>query len=105
MKDIRIKEGDRSKGGLNEMPTAPRPKKPKPMGVKKNGTGGKKMPDLKIEEGPVTISFEDSNRKQKITFVVDFGETDLTPTEAATIFKSVVQVLREGLGVSLSKCQ
>ena len=63
------------------------------------------MQDFKIEEGPVAISFEDSNRKQKITFVVDFGETDLTPTEAAGVFKSVVQILREGLGVSLSKCQ
>ncbi|GAH68940.1 unnamed protein product [marine sediment metagenome] len=36
MKDVRIKEGGRSKGGLNEMPTTPRPNPPKPMGVKKN---------------------------------------------------------------------
>jgi len=36
MKDVRIKEGKRSKGGLNEMPTTPRPKKPKPMRTKKH---------------------------------------------------------------------
>jgi len=35
MKNVRIKEGKRSKGGLNEMPTTPRPNPPKPMGVKK----------------------------------------------------------------------
>ena len=63
------------------------------------------MGDIRIKEGPVEINFEDSNKKQKVTFVVDFGETDLLPTEAAAVFKSVVQVLREGLGVSLPKCQ
>jgi len=34
MKDVRIKEGKRKKGGLNEMPTTPRPNPPKPMSCK-----------------------------------------------------------------------
>lgn len=63
------------------------------------------MNDLRIKEGPVEISFESSNSKQKVTFIVDFGETDLLPTEAADVFKSIVQVLREELGVSLSTFQ
>ena len=63
------------------------------------------MNDLRIKEGPVEISFEPSNSKQKVTFVVDFGKTDLLPTEAAAVFTSIVQVLREGLGTSLSKYQ
>ena len=63
------------------------------------------MGDIRIKEGPVEINFEDSNKKQKVTFVVDFGKTDLTATEAAAVFTSVVQVLREGLGTSLSKCR
>lgn len=32
---IRIKEGTRSKGGLNEMPSTPRPRPPKPQKVSK----------------------------------------------------------------------
>ena len=63
------------------------------------------MNDLRIKEGPIEISFEPSNGKQKVTSVVDFEETDLPPTKAADVVKSVVQVLREGLGVSLSECQ
>jgi len=38
MKDIRIKEGNRSKGGLNEIPTTPRPEPPKPQGIKRELT-------------------------------------------------------------------
>ena len=58
-----------------------------------------------IDEGAVIIEFEDSNGKQKITFTIDFGETKLSPTEAASVFKGIVRVLRTGLEVSLSKCQ
>ncbi len=58
-----------------------------------------------IKEGAVEIWFEDSKGKQKITFVVDFGETNLSPTAAATVFKQIVGILRLGLGVALSKCE
>ena len=64
--------------------------------------GGQPEP---IEEGPVTIEFERSKGKQKVTFVVDFGETDLSPHKAATVFKEIVGILRSGLDVSLSKCK
>ena len=58
-----------------------------------------------IKEGAVVIEFEDSNGKQKVTFSIDFGETDLSPSEAADMFKQIVEVLRSELGVTLSKCQ
>ncbi|MBA7663642.1 hypothetical protein ES703_71687 [subsurface metagenome] len=38
--------------------------------------GGQPEP---IEEGPVRIEFERSKGKQRVTFVIDFGETDLSP--------------------------
>jgi len=58
-----------------------------------------------IIDGPVEISFADSSGKQKVTLVVDFGETDLPPSEAAKIFKEIVQILRLGLNIELSRCQ
>jgi len=59
-----------------------------------------------IEEGPVSIEFEESKRgKIKINFIVDFGETDLSSDRASAIFRSIVANLRAGLGVSLSKCK
>ena len=38
--------------------------------------GGQPEP---IEEGPVWIEFEMSKGKQRVTFAIDFGETDLSP--------------------------
>lgn len=58
-----------------------------------------------IVEGPVRIEFERSQGKQKVTFVVNFGETDLDPHKAATVIKKIVGILRLGLGVSLSRCK
>lgn len=58
-----------------------------------------------IVDGPVEISFADSNGKQKVTFVIDFGEIEMSPYEAAKVFKEIVQVLRLGLGIELSECK
>lgn len=57
-----------------------------------------------IKEGAVEIRFADSEGKQRITFIIDFGKTDLSPNEAGDIFKSIVAILRTGLDVELSKC-
>lgn len=57
-----------------------------------------------IIEGPVEITFADSKGKQKVTLSIDFGKTDLSPTEAADVFKAIVSILRFNLNVELSKC-
>lgn len=57
-----------------------------------------------IIEGPVEIHYEDSGGKQKVTFVIDFGETDLSPDEAVNVHKAIVTILRKKLGVCLSRC-
>lgn len=58
-----------------------------------------------IEEGPVEIQFTPSkNDRVKIIITVDFGETDLSSTKAANLFKSIIAELRVGLGIELSKC-
>lgn len=62
-------------------------------------------PYLPIEEGAVKIQFEKSNGKIKVTYSIDFAKTDLNPSEAATLQKAVVAVLRTGLGVELSRCK
>ena len=64
--------------------------------------GGQPEP---IEEGPVRIEFERSKGKQKVTFAIDFGDTDLDPHKAAIVLKEIVGILRLGLGVSLSRCK
>lgn len=62
--------------------------------------GGQPEP---IEEGPVRIEFERSKGKQKVTLVVDSGETDLDPHKAGTMIREIIGILRLGLGVSLSE--
>lgn len=64
--------------------------------------GGQPEP---IEEGPVRIEFERSKGRQKVTFVIDFGETDIDPHKAGTVVNEIVGILRLGLGVSLSRCK
>jgi len=58
-----------------------------------------------IKEGPVEIRFERSRGKIRVTYIIDFGETDLDPHKAATVLKEIVGILRLGLGVSLSRCK
>jgi len=58
-----------------------------------------------IKEGAVEIRFVDSKGKQKITVIIDFGKTDISPNKASAVFKSIVQTLRLGLGVKLSECK
>jgi len=58
-----------------------------------------------IEDGAVKIQFEKSNGKIKVAYVIDFAETDLDPSQAATLQKAIVAVLRTGLGVALSECR
>ena len=66
--------------------------------------GSRKMFVDPIIEGPVEIAFADSKGKQKVTFTIDFGKTDLSSREAAGIFKAIVSILRSKLGIKLSKC-
>lgn len=56
-----------------------------------------------IEDGAVKIQFEKSNGKIRVAYVIDFAETSLSPSEAATLQKAIVAVLRTGLGVDLSE--
>ena len=56
-----------------------------------------------IKEGPVEIRFDRSDRKVRVTYIVDFAQTDLSPGAAANVQKAIVAVLRTGLGVSLSR--
>lgn len=58
-----------------------------------------------IKEGPVEIKFEDLGEKLEVSFIVTFDKTDKFPGEAANVFKSIVQVLRTELDLSLSECQ
>lgn len=58
-----------------------------------------------IKEGPVEIKFEDLGEKLEVAFIVTFDKTDLFPGEAASVFKSIIQVLRTELDLSLSECQ
>jgi len=58
-----------------------------------------------IKEGPVEIKFEDLGEKLKVFFIITFNKDDAFPGEAATVFKSIIQVLRRELNVSLSECQ
>lgn len=59
-----------------------------------------------IKEGPVEIRFEDSKEGRiKVTYIVDFGKTDFSPSKAATAMKAMVAVLRSSLDVKLSKCR
>ena len=57
-----------------------------------------------IKEGPVEIKFADLGEEMEVSFIVTFNKVD-APNEAAKVFKSIVQVLRRELGVSLSKCK
>jgi len=56
-----------------------------------------------IKEGPVEIRFDRSDGKIRVTYTVDFAQTDLSPGAAANVQKAIVTVLRKGLGVSLSR--
>jgi len=56
-----------------------------------------------IIEGPVEIRFATSKGKQKVTFIIDFGKSDVSPSEAGNIVRVIVANLRMGLGVRLSK--
>jgi len=56
-----------------------------------------------VKEGPVEIRFADSKGKQKVTFVIDFGKTDLSPTEASSIFKEIIAILKYKLDLKLPK--
>ena len=58
-----------------------------------------------IEDGAVKIQFERSNGKIRVAYVIDFAKTKLNPSEAATLQKAIVAVLRAGLGVDLSECK
>jgi len=58
-----------------------------------------------IEDGAVKIQFEKSNGKIRVAYVVDFAKTELNPSQAATLQKAIVAVLRTGLGVALSECK
>lgn len=54
-----------------------------------------------FKEGPVKISYEPSKRKQKMTIVIDFGETTENPHTAAAIAVDIVRLLRMRLNVRL----
>lgn len=56
-----------------------------------------------IKEGAVEIRFDESDGKVRVTYTVDFAQTDLSPSAAANVQKAIVTVLRKGLGVSLAK--
>ena len=56
-----------------------------------------------IKEGAVEIRFDRSDGKIRVTYIVDFAKTDLSPGAAANVQKAIVTVLRKGLGVSLSR--
>lgn len=56
-----------------------------------------------IKEGPVEIKFEDLGEKLKVFFIITFNKDDMLPGKAAGAFKSIVQVLRTELDVSLSE--
>jgi len=58
-----------------------------------------------IEDGAVKIQFKKSNGKIKVAYVIDFAKTKLDPSEAATLQKAIVAVLRTGLGVELLRCK
>ncbi len=60
-------------------------------------------PPQPIKEGAVEIRFHRSDGKIRVSYSVDFAETDLSPSAAANVQKAIVAVLRKGLGVSLSK--
>ena len=55
-----------------------------------------------FKEGPIEISYEPSKGKQKVTVVIDFGETEENPHTAASIMLDIVHILRMWLGVRLS---
>lgn len=62
------------------------------------------IPDA-IEEKAVKIHWGQSTtdpRKVVSIFEIDFGKTSLSPTEAASIGKAIVAVLRVSLGVKLT---
>lgn len=54
-----------------------------------------------FNEGPVEISYEDSNGKQKVTIVMDFGVTKIRPSVAAKLMLDIVRLLRQQLSVGL----
>ena len=56
-----------------------------------------------IKDGPVEIRFERSGEKVKATFIVDFNKSDVSPDKAGTIMRAMVENLRIGLGVKISK--
>lgn len=58
---------------------------------------------MEFEEGCVKITFDLSGGKQCVTYIIDFGKTDLDPHEAAAIIKKITAILRDGLGLSLKK--
>lgn len=58
-----------------------------------------------IKEGSVAIKFADLGEEMEVSFIFTFSKVDAFPGEAANVFKSIVQVLRRELGVSLSECQ
>ena len=60
---------------------------------------------MRFKEGCVTIEINPSNGKQCVTYVIDFGKTDIDPSKAATLIKKITIILREGLNLSLSEFQ
>jgi len=58
-----------------------------------------------IKEGPLEIKFEDLGEEMKVAFIITFNKADKFPGEAASVFKSIVQVLRRELDLSLSECK
>lgn len=58
-----------------------------------------------IKEGPVEIRFKESTKDRvKVTFIIDYGKTNLSPHEASSLMTSIVNILRATLKVKLSKC-
>lgn len=55
-----------------------------------------------FKEGPVEISYEPSKEKQKVTIVIDFGETEIDALPAGQLMLDIVQLLRRQLNVKLS---
>lgn len=55
-----------------------------------------------LKEGPIEISYESSNGKQKTTIIIDFGETEMDSSLAAQLMLDIVRLLRRQLDVELS---
>lgn len=58
-----------------------------------------------VEEGAVKISWIPSTIKPdrvKAILEIDFGKTDMSPTQAGAVQRSLIDILRLALGIRLS---